>query len=210
MINFSFELHEFDEALTLNGTIETDAPARSDISITDFTTGEHFRTGSEDTTNSLILKLEDRLITLILDESGSMTWNDANADRHVYLRRLLTKLRDTYPGTMTANLVSFGGTLVTSELLITKASSDFLSSGEGQNLNQLLQGIFQDSVYDFAGVRVVRRTDRFPEHPADGIVVGEGIFDAIKDEDLTEGQIYYYGVWTFNKDKHFSQGKFIS
>ncbi|KKK65550.1 hypothetical protein LCGC14_2973000, partial [marine sediment metagenome] len=210
MINFAFELHEFDEALTPYGTIETDAPSRSDISITDFTTGEHFRTGTEDETNSLILELEDRLITLVLDESGSMTWNDVNADRHTYLRRLLTKLRDTYPGTMTANLVSFGGTLVTSELLITRASIDFLSSGEGQNLNQLLQDTFQDSVHDFAGVRVVRRTDRFPAHPADGIVVGEGIFDAVKDEDLIEGQLYYYGVWTFNKDQHFSQGRFVS
>ncbi len=210
MINFSFELYEFDEALTPYGTIETGSPARSDISITDFTTGEHFRTGPEDITNSLALELEDRLITLVLDESGSMTWNDVNADRHTYLRRLITKLRDTYPGTMTANLVSFGGTLITSELLITKASSDFLSSGEGQNLNQLLQETFQDSVYDFAGVRVVRRTDRFPSHPADGVIVGEGIFNAAKDDDLTEGQIYYYGVWTFNKDKHFSQGKFVS
>ncbi|KKK91980.1 hypothetical protein LCGC14_2707500, partial [marine sediment metagenome] len=210
MTNFSFELHEFDEALTPYGTIETDSPLRSDISISDFTTGEHFRTGTEDVTNSLILELEDRLITLILDESGSMTWNDANANRHTYLRRLLTKLRDTYPGTMTANLISFGGVPTTSELLITQASTDFLSSGEGQDLNQLLQDTFQDSVHDFAGVRVVRRTDRFPEHPADGAIVGEGIFDAVKDEDLTEGQVYYYGVFTFNKDKHFSQGRFIS
>jgi len=210
MINYSYELHEFDSALTPYGSLETDPPTRSDISITDFTTGTHFRTGAEDATNSLVLELEDRLITLILDESGSMTWNDANADRHAYLRRLLTKLRDTYPGTVTANLISFGGVPVTSELLITQSSTDFLSSGEGQDLNQLLQDTFQDSVHDFSGVRVVRRTDRFPTHPADGIIVGEGIFDAAKDENLIEGQTYFYGVWTFNKEKHFSQGKFIS
>lgn len=210
MINFSFELYEFNEALTPYGTIETDKPSRSNLSITDFTIGKHFRTRTEDITNSLVLELEDRLITLVLDESGSMTWNDASADRHTYLRRLLTKLRDTYPGTMQANLISFGGIPVTSELLVTKASTDFLSSDEGQNLNQLLQDTFQDSVHDFSGVRVVRREDRFPTHPADGIVVGEGIFDAVKDEELTEGRTYFYGVWTFNKDKHFSQGKFIS
>jgi len=62
----------------------------------------------------------------------------------------------------------------------------------------------------FAGVRVVRRSDRFPNHPADGIVVAEGILRAVKDDNLGEGQIYYYGIWTFNKDLHFSRGQFIS
>jgi len=209
-INYSFELHEFDEALTPYGTIETDSPARADITVTDFTSGTHFRTGPEDGTDSLVLELEDRLLTVVLDESGSMTWNDVNGDRYTYFTRLLTKLRDTYPGEVQANLIGFGGTLAVTKLLVTQASTDFLSSGEGQDLNVLLQDTFQDSVYDFAGVRVVRRTDRFPTHPADGVVVGEGILDAVKDEPLTEGQIYYYGVWTFNKDLNFSTGKFIS
>ncbi|MHA2279319.1 MAG: LamG-like jellyroll fold domain-containing protein [Promethearchaeota archaeon] len=210
MINFSFELHGFDEALTPYGTIETSSPARADIMIDDFTTGEHFRTGTEEGTNSLILELEDRLLTVILDESGSATWNDINGDRYTYFTRLLTKLRDTYPGDVTANLIGFGGVPVISKLLITQSSADFLASGEGQNLNLLLQETFQDSVYDFAGVRVTRRNDRSPTHPADGIVVGEGVFDAVKDDDLTEGQQYFYGVWTFNKERNFSQGRFIS
>jgi len=76
-------------------------------------------------------------------------------------------------------------------------------------LTQFLQETFQDSVFDFAGVRVNRRTDRFPAHPADGTVVAEGIFEAIKDENLTEGQVYYYGVWTFNKELNFSVGQFV-
>jgi len=209
-INYSFELHEFNEALTPYGTIETDSPTRANIAVDDFILGNHFRTAAEDGTNSLILQLEDRLLTLILDESGSMTWNDVNGDRYTYFTRLLTKLRDTYPGEVTANLVGFGGVLAKTKLLVTKASGDFLSSGEGQNLNVLLQDVFQDSVFDFAGVRIVRRTDRFPAHPADGIVVGEGILDAAKDTPLTEGQVYFYGVWTFNKDLNFSVGRFVS
>ncbi|KKN47556.1 hypothetical protein LCGC14_0661610, partial [marine sediment metagenome] len=60
------------------------------------------------------------------------------------------------------------------------------------------------------GVRVTRRTDRYPVHPADGIVVSDGIIEAAKDENLTAGQRYYYGIWTYNKETHYSRGQFIS
>ena len=207
--NYSFELHEYNEALTPYGTIETRPPDLSTITIDDFNAGEHFRTGPEDNTNHLQLELEDRLLTIILDESGSMTWNDNNGDRYTYIKRLLTKLDNTYPGGITANLLTFGGSLTRTSLFVAPSGVDFLAD-EDQSFEQLIQASFQDSVFDFSGVRVVRRTDRFPEHPADGIVVGEGIFEAVKDEDLIEGQTYYYGVWTFNKNKHFSRGKFVS
>ena len=207
-INYSFELHQFNEALTPYGTIETKSPVREDVLIENFTEGDFFRTSPEDITNSLTLNLEDRLITLIVDESGSMSWNDSNGDRYTYFTRLLTKLRDTYPGSILTNLIGFGGVLVSSKLLVSKSSDDFLVSKSG--INKILQTVFQDSIFDFSGIRIVRRTDRYPIHPADGIIVGEGIFDAIKDENLIEGTRYYYGVWTFNKDLNFSSGKFIS
>lgn len=206
--NYSFELHDLKEALTPYGTIETQSPEQTTLNINEFTVGKHFRTGPEKDTEALILALEDRLLTLIVDESGSMTWNDFNGDRFTYLKRLLTKLDATYPGKMRSNLITFGGSLTKTNLFIAQADTGFLS--EGKNFNKLLQGAFQDSVYDFAGVRVARRTDRFPDHPADGVIVAEGIFDAAKDEDLTEGQKYFYGVWTFNKNLHFSMGQFVS
>ncbi len=207
--NYSFELYDLNEALTPYGTIETQSPEQTTLTISQFATGEHFRTGPEPGSEALILDLEDRLLTLIVDESGSMTWNDFNGDRFIYLKRLLTKLDATYPGTMTSNLITFGGSLTKTNLFIAQAGTGSLTTG-GDDFNDFLKERFQDSVYDFAGVRVVRRLDRFPSHPADGVVVAEGIFEAAKDESLTEGQIYYYGVWTFNKDLHFSTGQFVS
>ncbi len=207
--NYSFELYDFSEALTPYGTIETRPPVETTFTIDDFTEGEHFRTAAEDGTNSLILQLEDRLLTLILDESGSMTWNDNNGDRYIYYKRLLTKLDATYPGVIKANLIGFGGILTKTKLFVAQASIDYLTNQE-QNFTTISQQTFQDSVYDFAGVRVIRRADHFPTHPADGVVVAEGIFEAVKDENLTQGQTYYYGVWTFNKDLVFSRGQFIS
>ena len=207
--NYSFELHKYSEALTPYGTIETRPPGQSTITIDNFETGEFFRTGPEDGTNHLQLELESRILTIILDESGSMTWNDNNGDRYTYVKRLLNKLENTYPGNITANLLTFGGSLTKTSLFVAPSGADFLADDD-QSFERLIQASFQDSVFDFAGVRVVRRTDRFPDHPADGVVVGEGILEAVKDEGLTEGQTYYYGVWTFNKNKHFSMGKFIS
>ncbi len=206
-INYSFELHDFQEALSPYGTIETRSPTKTTSVIDDFTLGEHFRTAADEN-GQLCLQLEDRILTMLIDESGSMTWNDNKADRYIFYKRLLTKLENTYPGVINTNLIGFGGVPTTTTLFIAQAGADFLTA-EGFNFNQFLQRTFQDSVFDFAGVRVVRRTDRFPTHPADGVVVAEGIFEAVKDDDLTESQVYYYGVWTFNKDKHFSVGQFI-
>jgi len=208
--NYSFDLYEYREALTPYGIIETRPPDVSTITIEDFTDGTHFRTGPESGTNHLQLELEDRLLTMIIDESGSMTWNDNNGDRYTYAKKLLNKLQNTYPGDITTNLLTFGGSLTKTTLFVAPSGADFLQDDD-QSFDQLIQSSFQDSVYDFAGIRVVRRTDRFPMHPADGVIVAEGILEAVKDEGLTEGQTYYYGVWTFNKDKHFSpSGRFVT
>jgi len=182
LINYSFELFEFSDSLTPENTLETDPPSQTTSIISDFTEGTHFRTKAEDITNSLTLDLEDRLLTIVLDESGSMTWNDNNRDRFTYLNRLLAKLDSSYPGQISANLIGFGGILTRTDLFITQANVDFLTTVETSSIdfNKFLQSIFQDSVFDFAGVRVVRRTDRFPEHPADGVIVSEGIFEATK------------------------------
>lgn len=204
---FSFELSEFEEAITPYGTIETKPSPLSNFIIDDFTDGNHFRTGPDDY-GALQLETEDRLLTIVLDESGSMTWNDHNRDRYTYFKRILNKLQNTYPGNIRTNLIGFGGLPTRTYIFIAKSDSDFLKNPD-QNFDLFLQQTFQDSVFDFAGIRVVRRTDRFPVHPADGVVISQGIFDAIKDENLTEGQIYYYGIWTFNKNMHFGNGQFI-
>lgn len=205
--NQSFELYEFHEALTPYGTIETKSPTTDTLSLSNFNSGKHFRTGTDEN-GSLQLELENRLLTLILDESGSMTWNDQQGLRYTFYKRLLSKLEATYPGIITANLIGFGASLVNTSLFISRANIDTLTDNR-TTFTDLLQAAFEDSVYDFSGVRVVRRSDRFPGHPADGIIVGEGIFEAIKDANLTEEQQYYYGIWTFNKNQHFSEGVFL-
>lgn len=209
ILNYSLELHEFQESITPYGTLEISPPTVETLSIDNFNSGTHFRTKTT-TEDHLTLQLEDRLLSMILDESGSMTWNDHNGDRFIYLTRLLNKLKYTYPGSIKTILIGFGGVLTKTNLLVTQAQPSTISTDNETNVGLLLQQVFQDSTYDFAGVRVVRRADRFPEHPADGFVIGEGIFDAVKDAQLSQGTTYYYGIWSFNKNLHFSNGQFVS
>jgi hypothetical protein len=205
-MNYSFEIYTFNEAITPYGTLETRSPPLEPYVLDDFTPGIHFRTGPDPITKALQLEFDNRLLTILLDQSGSLTWNDQSRDRYTYLSRFLSKLESTYPGSISTNLIGFGGSFVKTFILLSASNDTSVSS----DFNQLLRTSFQNSVYDFAGIRVVRRLDRFPLHPADGAVILDGIFESVKDDDLTDGTQYYYGVWTYNKDEHFSVGQFIS
>lgn len=203
--NYSFELHEYDPALH-NGVLETKSPSSDIITINDFHDGIHFRTGPED--HSLILKLENRLLNLILDESGSMTWNDANGDRFTYFKRLLTKLEATYPGQIKVNLIGFGGSLTKTTIFVVAASSSVYNSAD--EFDKLTSKAFGGSIYDLDSVRVVRNSHHFPVSEADGVVIDQGIIESAKDTDLTAGHTYYYGVWTFNSEGVRSRPFYIS
>ena len=206
---YSLELHEYSDATDPYGIINTHPPIESTYLINDFREGTHFRTEAESGTNYLTITSEDRLLTIIIDESGSLTWNDSGRDRYSYLKLLLNILNKTYPGNIKTNLIGFGGTQTKSTSFISASDSDILSDSS-LSYDEYLKASFQDSVFDFAGVRVIRRTDRFPTHPADGVVVADGIIESIKDEDLVEGHTYYYGIWTYNKNLHYSLGRYIS
>jgi len=146
-INHVLKIFDFEEALTPYGTIDTRSPSQSTVIINDFGPGEHFRTGT-DTSKRLQLELEDRLLTLILDESGSMTWNDNSGDRYTHYKRLLTKLDSTYPGVIKANLIGFGGTATSTDLFVADAGINNLSDQQ-KSFSTFLQETFQDSVFDF-------------------------------------------------------------
>jgi hypothetical protein len=92
----------------------------------------------------------------------------------------------------------------------TGLDSVYVTGSLSEQVDDLLRRRYEQSAYSFAGVRVVRRSDRYPTHPADGVIVEQGVIDATKDDELTEGQKYYYGIWTYNKNLHFSRGSFIN
>lgn len=63
---------------------------------------------------------------------------------------------------------------------------------------------------DFAGVRVVSRTDRPPANPFDGILVYHGPAFFALHSGLTNEQTYYYGAYAYDASGNFASGAYAS
>lgn len=63
---------------------------------------------------------------------------------------------------------------------------------------------------DSAGVRIIRRTDRYPLGPGDGDLVYAGTLTAITDSGLQNGITYYYGAYAYDTAGNYSSGALAS
>lgn len=152
------------------------------------------------------LDLEDRIITMLMDQSGSMTWNDSGGLRHDIARRFVNRIDATYPGNLNYNLVKFGGDKINITLFAV-LESDIVNSNDVQSVSS---AFFEDDENNFAGIRVVRREDDYPSHALDGQIITEGFFSKAFSGNLETDSRYYYTVFTFDKNSHFSSGVNIS
>ena len=148
------------------------------------------------------LELDERILTLLMDQSGSMTWNDNPGMRHDVARRFIERSAATYPGDLNYNLVRFNGLPVNVTLFGVLETNEL----EANNLTSLSTTFFEDQENNFAGVRVVRNEDRYPQNAVDGEIVQEGFLTQAIDSNLQEGTKYYYTVFTFDKNFKFSNG----
>ena len=57
---------------------------------------------------------------------------------------------------------------------------------------------------DFAGVRIMRKTDGYPTGPSDGTLIYSGGANTHTDTGLVNGTTYYYRAFTFDFDKNFN------
>jgi hypothetical protein len=158
----------------------------------------------DDGTEEIQLELEDRIITIVMDQSGSMTWSDSGNLRHQVAEELISKIAENYPGDVSYNLVTFGGTLVNVLFfgLIEEEGVDVT------DLDSVASLILADEDANFAGVRVMRSTTGYPSEYGglDGEEVADGFISRVLDEDLTEGQTVYYRVFTYDKNGKVSHG----
>jgi len=151
------------------------------------------------------LSLDDHIMSILMDMSGSQSWNDQTGLRHTMAQRLVTRLASTYPGNVSFNLLSFAGDPINVTMFAILQSSDI----SGTNFQDINNSFFQDDESRFAGIRVLRKEGSYPTSPIDGDIVTEGFFEAILDIDLIEGTEYFYSIFTFDKNFHFSSGKNI-
>ncbi len=81
--------------------------------------------------------------------------------------------------------------------------SDFTAApGDGQNTLTWIN----PSDIDFAGVKILRRTDRFPTAPDDGTIVYDGVGISTLDSGLTNGITYYYTAFAYDTSINFASG----
>jgi hypothetical protein len=153
--------------------------------------------------NDIGLDFNDNIVTFLFDESGSMSWNDENGFRHDLAKRFVSKVSGSYPAEVLYKIFTFGGQKI--KLSVT---ADLKSNNQFDALNSEFyqQYLFNDSLNNFAGMRVVRRDDGFPSSPIDGDILFDGVSNGIQDSGVESGKTYYYGIYTFNSDYQFSDG----
>jgi len=155
-----------------------------------------------DGTENVELELENKIITIIMDQSGSMTWNDPNNFRHDIVTDLINKIDINYPGDITYNLIEYGADIV-NVLFFGIIEKDGFNPNDINSLSKMIKA---DDEANYDGMRVVRNETHYPTSILDGDIVYDGFSSRIREDGLTEGQIYYYTVYTYDKDYRFSQG----
>ena len=200
---FAFKVFSDFEPLDEYGNyIETNPP----VSVT---ASENLFTGTELNNTQLVddesggkdisLDLTDKLINIIIDHSGSMSWNDMDGYRFNVITGLINNISEAYPGNVEYNIVKYGGQRV--KLIFTGA----LSSNNLFNANFIQTGsAYADQINNVYGVKVVRKTGSFPTGPTDGDEVLDSLANKFTDISLVTGTSYYYNVYTYDENDSFS------
>ena len=159
-------------------------------------------TTNEDGNEIIELELADRIVTIVMDQSGSATWNDNGKFRYKIAKDLVEKININYPGNVKYNLIDYGSKFI-NVLLFGIIEEDGINPYDVNSLNAMFQA---DENANYNGIRVVRNLDRYPVSPLDGDIVKDDFVNRILDSDLTEGQTYYYTVYTYDNLGRFSDG----
>lgn len=156
--------------------------------------------------NKVALNLNSRLVSVIIDQSGSQTWNDNQGLRHNLAKEMVDRLQATYPGEIRYNLMTYGGIPININFFAVVESDEINTN----NVAAVSQSFFSDQESGYAGVRIVRNQNNFPTNPLDGDVIYEGFSNKVLDSNLEENQTYYYAAYVYNANGEFSSGKFLS
>jgi len=200
---FAFKVFsDFDPLDAYGNYIETNPPVSETISENTFTGVDLNETklvnnlsGGKD----ISLDLTDKLINIIVDHSGSMSWNDIDKNRFDIITGLISNISESYPGNVEYNIVKYGGQRV--KIIFTGA----LSINDLFNVNFIqTDNAYADQINNIYGVKVVRKIGSFPTGPTDGEEVLDSLANKVIDSSLTAGTLYYYNVYTYDENGNFS------
>lgn len=147
------------------------------------------------TGDTVAVSFGDFVFTLVVDQSGSMTWNDRDGLRFDFLEDFVNDIESSLPLTSTAtyNLIKFRGRRIGKMSIEIQGSDDTGSA--------------------LSGVRLVRKAGSAPTTITDGVVVFDGLAEQFFDDGvgtpLVSGTVYHYKAFaygTFGTSTLFSQG----
>lgn len=176
-------------AAIAGGELKTDVETGSDFSL-----GILTRTAV--TGETLAINFGDFVITAVVDQSGSMTWNDREGLRYDFLLDLLADIEASIPSSsdISYSLIKFRGRRVGSLSIAVQGTENF--------------GLHLD------GVRLVRKAGSAPTGITDGLIVFEGLAEQYVDDGsvapLSLGTTYYYSAFAFaefDDNTLYSSGK---
>lgn len=150
--------------------------------------------------NDVQLDMGDKTISLLIDQTGSMSWNDNSNSRFEIANTVLSSLENRYPGELKFNLFSIKG--VPAFAFFVGVPTKIISN----DVSEIISERFRGHASNFAGFRVLRNKDHYPETPIDGERVFDGYAFAALDTDLDQTQQYYYTIYTYDHSGRFSYG----
>jgi len=137
------------------------------------------------------LSLPQRIVGLIVDQSGSMSWSDPDNVRFSVAREIMDRFAGGYPGDVSFAISSFSGVPVNVEWFASR-ERDLDDAGSAQSA----QASFSKSgSHNFAGVQIVRKKESAPLSPSDGDVVFDGYTSVFYDTNLDPLSTYYYSIY---------------
>jgi len=140
--------------------------------------------------DTVVVDFGNLFITLIIDQSGSMTWNDRAGIRFDFLKDYINDIESILPVGSTASyyVLKFSGRKIARMRLILQEDAGSPST--------------------VAGIRIVMKPGALPvTGPTDGIVIYEGLSEALLDKNLITGTQYQYGAFSYNMSGVFSDVK---
>ena len=150
--------------------------------------------------NEVELDVSEKILTLVIDQSGSETWNDSTGLRHEFASEVVNAIQNRYPSDVRFNILKVNGQPAFSFFL------PLATQVKSNSVADIIKESFKGKPENFAGFRVLRNPDRYPMTPIDGEIVFDGYALAALDTGLDQNQQYYYTVYTYDHFDRFSHG----
>lgn len=180
--SYNYILWKYEDAVDeINHRVSSD-PAKTTELEPAVGSGTYVQTEFED--SKVKLALDDRVLTFMVDQSGSMTWNDYYGYRFDLMRQFASDLNNIYPGNLYYTLASY------ESKIIDTLGIELIDNGD-------------DSIYG-GTYRIVRRTDRYPTTPIDGSIIASTGLTVANDDTVIDGTGYYYAIFNMRSDSVYS------